>query len=291
MPDAEVECGERTKANVGPSTRIYGGSSVNRGQWPWVVSIQEHVNDSFGYYHYCGGSIVDKQWVMTAARCVSAPYSGNPETILIKAGVTNAHTDSNNYTQELGVAKIIIHNEYNPITHQNDIALLKLRTPAEINDHVKPVCLPTTADEQHHLEYCHFTGFGLQENGTYGILQEAVGEVILTHICNYAQWLNLQVTPEMFCAGSMDAKVSACEGDHGSPFQCRTPLDKRFYAYGIRSFGIGCGQKQQPSVYTRVSHYYYWVNDIIGVDTSPSTAPTDPLILSLFVLTAACVLT
>ncbi|XP_069974237.1 ovochymase-2-like [Penaeus vannamei] len=53
-------CGQVNRAN-----RIVGGEETEVNEYPWMVSLV----DGSGYYHFCGGSIISSQWVVTAAHC------------------------------------------------------------------------------------------------------------------------------------------------------------------------------------------------------------------------------
>lgn len=52
------DCGLRAM-----SGRIVGGAQTSETKWPWQVSLH------FGSTHICGGTLIDAQWVLTAAHC------------------------------------------------------------------------------------------------------------------------------------------------------------------------------------------------------------------------------
>ena len=64
-----VFCGSRPSAG----SLIVGGSVARVNSWPWQVML---IRTSGGQL-FCGGSLVDPYWVVTAAHCVSgeSPYS------------------------------------------------------------------------------------------------------------------------------------------------------------------------------------------------------------------------
>ena len=69
------ECGISSVHNFG--NRIVGGREALRGEFPWMVSIQMWDFDDYGgsWYHHCGGSILNKQWVLTAAHCLKELFT------------------------------------------------------------------------------------------------------------------------------------------------------------------------------------------------------------------------
>ncbi|KAM9522832.1 elastase-1-like [Salvelinus alpinus] len=52
----------------GPEQRLVGGEVAQPNSWPWQISLQYKSGSS--YYHTCGGTLIKRGWVMTAAHCV-----------------------------------------------------------------------------------------------------------------------------------------------------------------------------------------------------------------------------
>lgn len=68
----------------------------------------------------------------------------------------------------------------------------------------------------------------------------------------------------MLCAGDTRTGGNqdvhdACQGDSGGPLVCM--IDKRMTLLGIISWGLGCGQKDVPGIYTKVTNYLDWIQD------------------------------
>ena len=127
--NTSASCGCSTNPAV--VTRIVGGEAANSSTWGWAVSL------SIANRSICGGSIISDSWVITAAHCVSGYISSQ---VIVYAGSTLGWTG----TQIRVVGNIIMHPNYNSTTDVNDIALLQLQSPFNMNDpSLSLVCLPS----------------------------------------------------------------------------------------------------------------------------------------------------
>lgn len=119
------------------STRIIGGKRVSPNEIPYLVSIQS------GGSHICGGSILNENFVITAAQCVN-----EPEDLSVVAGEHNLEDDSGN-EQKRGVEEVIVNEYYFRKSSgfgPHDIALLRVDEPFELNDRVAAINLPAKKD-------------------------------------------------------------------------------------------------------------------------------------------------
>ncbi|MCJ8748874.1 hypothetical protein PDJAM_G00169640 [Pangasius djambal] len=240
------------------SSRIIGGNVAAPGQWPWQVSL--HFKGS----HVCGGSVVSQDFIVSAAHCFpSNPASWQlPVNWRVYLGVESQYM----LPPPHYVAHIIIHELYNPNTHDNDIALLKLTKPINFNGTVQPVCLPTydqvvSADTQ-----CWTTGFGITQEGEAlgsSQLMEVAVDIIDRPLCDNA-YKGL-ITNDMLCAGDMNGGRDACQGDSGGPLVCQEG-DGRWYLYGVTSWGSGCGRMNSPGVYSNVHSLLSWIHSNMEQD-------------------------
>uniref|UniRef100_A0A3Q3GCR8 Transmembrane serine protease 5 n=1 Tax=Labrus bergylta TaxID=56723 RepID=A0A3Q3GCR8_9LABR len=216
--------------------RIIGGVEATLGRWPWQVSLY------YSNRHTCGGSIITSQWVVTAAHCVHK--------------------------------KIIFNKNYNHRSHDNDIALIKLQTPLNFSDTIRPVCLPQYDSDLPGGTQCWISGWGYtQPEGVLcfylsvhspDTLKEAPVPIISTKKCNSSCMYNGEITPRMLCAGYLEGKVDACQGDSGGPLVCQD--ENVWRLVGVVSWGTGCAEPNHPGVYTKVAEFLGWIYDMIEVN-------------------------
>ncbi|XP_065776497.1 chymotrypsinogen A isoform X2 [Muntiacus reevesi] len=130
-------------------SRIVNGEEAVPGSWPWQVSLQDKTG-----FHFCGGSLINENWVVTAAHC------GVTTSDVVVAGEFDQGSSSESI-QKLKIAKVFKNSNYNSLTINNDITLLKLSTAASFSQTVSAVCLPSSSDSFAAGTMCATTGWGL----------------------------------------------------------------------------------------------------------------------------------
>ncbi|XP_030327457.1 trypsin I-P1-like [Strigops habroptila] len=222
--------------------KIVGGYTCKENSVPFQVSL------NIGY-HFCGGSLITSQWVVSAAHC----YQSSMQVLLGKHNL--ALTESTQ--QVIKASKIIRHSRFNSATLDNDIMLIKLSTPAQLNDAVQTVSLPTSCVSEGTT--CVISGWGnlLSTSTLYpDTLQCLDAPVLSSKDCSRAY--PGQITSNMICVGYLEGGKDSCQGDSGGPVACNGQLQ------GIVSWGIGCAQRGYPGVYTKVCNYVSWIEDTIA---------------------------
>uniref|UniRef100_A0AAR2II40 chymotrypsin n=1 Tax=Pygocentrus nattereri TaxID=42514 RepID=A0AAR2II40_PYGNA len=213
--------------------RIVNGEEAVPHSWPWQVSLQ----DIFGW-HFCGGSLINENWVVTAAHC-----GKTVEKI-----------------QTLKVSMVFTHPEWNSKTINNDIALIKLASPASIESSVSPVCLAETNDVFAPGLKCVTTGWGVTPLLTPDKLQQVALPLLSNEDCkNY--W-GSNISDVMICAGA--AGASSCMGDSGGPLVCQK--GNVWTLVGIVSWGSSTCSTTVPAVYARVTELRAWVDGILAAN-------------------------
>ncbi|KAG5277729.1 hypothetical protein AALO_G00090750 [Alosa alosa] len=118
------------------NTRIVGGQDAPAGNWPWQASLHFVLSGVLSSL-LCGGSLINDQWVLSAASCFSSVSSSDLEMYL---GRQNQEGSNPNEVKRT-VSRIITHPSFNPVTRDNDIALLRLSAPVTFTNFISPVCL------------------------------------------------------------------------------------------------------------------------------------------------------
>ncbi|XP_026536822.1 transmembrane protease serine 13-like [Notechis scutatus] len=244
-PSAVLEnCGQRI------SGRIVGGTEASASKWPWQVSLQ------YGSAHICGGTIIDAQWVLTAAHC----FFMNSVKILDEWKVYAGVSDLKQTREGILVSEVIINANYSDDHDDYDIALMKLAQPLVLSAQVRPACLPMSGQRFLPGRGCFITGFGKiseNEENTSPKLREAEVKIIDYRLCNSRNVYEGFLTPRMMCAGFLQGGKDSCQGDSGGPLVCQD--SNRWYLAGVTSWGTGCGQRNKPGVYSQVSKFLGWI--------------------------------
>ncbi|XP_061576321.1 transmembrane protease serine 13a [Cololabis saira] len=239
-----LDCGKQQS-----TSRIIGGSVAKIGQWPWQLSL--HYKGS----HVCGGVMIAPDFVLSAAHCFPSTAL-SPDNWKVYGGAVSL----DQLPQPYLVKKIILNENYSSRTNDQDIALLKLTQPVTFNDKVQPACLPALAKEFPHGTHCWTSGFGTTEASSGVVskdLMEVTVDIIDTRVCNSRWVYGGAVTRNMLCAGKLEGGKDSCQGDSGGPLVCQG--ESSWYVTGITSWGAGCGKKNKPGVYTKVSSLLPWI--------------------------------
>ncbi|XP_051511367.1 serine protease [Myxocyprinus asiaticus] len=231
--------------------RIVNGEEAVPHSWPWQVSLQDFIG-----WHFCGGSLINEYWVVTAAHC---NVRTSHRVILGEHNKGSSNTQED--TQTMKVEKVFTHPQWNPNTINNDISLIKLASPATLKAQVSPVCLAETSDVFAPGMICATSGWGVTRYNallTPDKLQQTALPLLSNENCkNY--W-GSNISDIMICAGA--AGASSCMGDSGGPLVCQ--INDVWTLVGIVSWGSSRCDTNMPGVYARVTELRDWVDQILA---------------------------
>ncbi|XP_018394859.1 PREDICTED: trypsin-1-like [Cyphomyrmex costatus] len=227
--------------------RIVNGKDAKAGEIPHQVSLQ-YKDSSF---HFCGGSILNNNYVITAAHCAVAIES--PSSVKVIVGTLNLiHPKS-----EHNVVKIIVHEEYDSLNSWiNDIALLQVETPFVISTTVGHVPLPPKGYEIKTNDIAIVSGWGrLWQGGPTTVKLQRVNIFIADRA--YCRYMYNQISYNIYatqvCAYDASIEKGSCHGDSGGPLTIEGKL------IGLVSWANGCASTTYPTVYTSVVAYLDWI--------------------------------
>ncbi|CAJ1067547.1 plasminogen activator%2C urokinase a [Xyrichtys novacula] len=254
--DTEETCGEKSERRL---YKIVGGSFTPIDSHPWVAALF-HQRSGF----LCGGSLIAPCWVVTAAHCFSDGNRTNIRRLSVYLGKSAINETDSNKEQRFTVEKLILHQNFNESTFDNDIALLKIKSRnggcAVRTSSARTVCLPPLHTQLPAGIQCSIAGFGREKFLAWHYsqyLKQAEVNLISRNECRRKSYYGDLITKNMFCAGSPDWSMDACNGDSGGPLVCEAA--GRMFLFGVVSWGDNCAKENKPGVYTQVSNYNKWI--------------------------------
>ncbi|NXF36779.1 CTRL protease, partial [Nyctibius bracteatus] len=230
--------------------RIINGQNAVSGSWPWQVSLQTRTGS-----HFCGGSLINENWVVTAAHCEFNTYS---HVVVLGQYDRSSKAES---VQVKTVSKAVTNPSWNPTTLNNDITLLKLSSPAQLGPRVSPICLPPANLALSTNLRCVTTGWGRTNTNSQALavrLQQVTLPLISQSQCT--QYWGNRITSSMLCAGG--AGASSCQGDSGGPLVYQN--GNVWTLIGIVSWGTTNCNVRTPAIYTRVSQFRNWIDSVVA---------------------------
>ncbi|XP_052739963.1 transmembrane protease serine 9-like [Bicyclus anynana] len=238
-------CGERNEAS-----RIVGGVETAVNEFPWVARL------TYFNKFYCGGMLINDRYVLTAAHCVKGLM-----WFMIKVTLGEHNRCNKTHRPETRyVVNAVAHN-FTYLTFRDDIAVLKLNERVPISDTIKPVCLPHNDVNQYAGVRAIAVGWGSmgeQRNHSCNLLDVEL-PVLSNAQCRKTKYEPTMIVDDMLCAGYPEVGAKdTCQGDSGGPLSAERG-DKRYELLGVVSWGIGCGRRGYPGVYTRVTKYLNWI--------------------------------
>ena len=288
-PDGDKdECGKA----VVPSN-IIGGEDAKLGELPYNALLGFTLSPPGGKanstYYLCGGSVLNKWYVLTAAHCLFEGGSlVKPSEISLGENEVGPDPDCGfqgclEPVIKRKVDRIISHEDYDPrqADSEHDIALIKVDQPIPLHgnldekSNVIPICLPWRGQDRDLRDRSVLvSGWGRTTNNplisrqdflSYQVSSKNLKKVKLdlmnpSQCSNARQYNNFQPQLQL-CVGSLDGNKDSCNGDSGGPLVTRLGPNEPWYQVGIVSYGLTPCATDIPAVYTKVNQYLDWIKD------------------------------
>ncbi|XP_035790060.1 brachyurin-like [Anopheles albimanus] len=237
-----------------PSRRIVNGEEAVPGQFPYQIALLSTFAAGGGL---CGGTVLTNNYILTAAHCV---VDGNGALATSGTAILGAHdrTIAEPSQQRIAFEQsgVFVHPSYNPTLIRNDIATVRLNSPAVFNERVQPIDLPARSDSR---TFAGLIGTASGFGRTSDALPAASNVVmytrnpVMTNAACQSAWNIILVSDQNVCLDATGGR-SVCNGDSGGPLTVDD--GGRSLEIGIASFvsAQGCASGI-PSVWVRVSFY------------------------------------
>jgi trypsin len=224
---------------------IVGGTEAARGEFAYIVSLQKGFSG-----HFCGGSLIRKNWVLTAAHCVKGGTSG----VKIVTGLYSLNDPSG--SESFSPKRVIIHPDYGRKTSQDsDYALIQLNGSSKFS----PIGLNTSEisvpNDEASAPRVTVAGWGTTTEGGSSlpnVLRKVTLPLVSETVCAVAY--PGEITDRMLCAGLRSGGKDSCQGDSGGP------LVRNGRLVGVVSWGAGCARRGMFGIYSKVNAAASWIS-------------------------------
>jgi len=227
---------ELSKKVAKPEFKIVNGLPASPGEFPFVASLK--IKNINRYMHFCGGAAISTSHILTAAHCVAAVRT---RSLYVSVGDHNV-SKKDKYERVIKAEKIIIHKDFDASNFENDIAIIKLKTPFTLHNARQTIQRMADKDmlqnliNENHKPNLTVLGWGsLYEGGPSAKELNFVELPFIDHGICRAAMSPYEVFDGMLCAGDIEkGKIDACQGDSGGPIVYRKDsLQPRTFLFNL----------------------------------------------------------
>ncbi len=240
------------------SPYIIDGSDANQSDWPFIAALVRKNQDAYTG-QFCGGSVIGKRYVLTAAHCVKDIKHNELDVVVGLSNLNNASFEGT----RVAVNKIYVYENYVASSFFGDVAVLELTTELNSNDATSAILADSsTRNGTPNGTTLTVAGWGTTTpelgNATNPVkLQQVDVPLVDQSVCSAVfDSVSANSTSTNFCAGTSNEGFDSCRGDSGGPIV----IKNSGVQLGIVSFGDKhCGKQGTYGVYSNISHHSDWI--------------------------------
>uniref|UniRef100_A0A6B2F212 Peptidase S1 domain-containing protein n=1 Tax=Bothriechis nigroviridis TaxID=88079 RepID=A0A6B2F212_BOTNI len=237
------------------SELIIGGGECNINEHRFLVALYTFTR------FLCGGTLINQEWVLTAAHC-------DRRNIRIKFGMHSKKVLNEDEQTRVPKEKFFCLSSKNYTKWDKDIMLIRLNSPVNNSTHIAPLSLPSNPPIVGSV--CRIMGWGTitSPNVTLPDVPHCANINLFNYTVCHGAHAGLPATSRTLCAGIVQGGIDSCKGDSGGPLICNGQFQ------GIVSWGGDpCAQPHEPGLYTKVFDYTEWIQSIIAGNTTATCPP------------------
>uniref|UniRef100_A0A915PMI1 Peptidase S1 domain-containing protein n=1 Tax=Setaria digitata TaxID=48799 RepID=A0A915PMI1_9BILA len=271
--DLEINCGRTRRQWFSTPYKISAGSAAKLGQFPWAIALT-YVNKE--QYNYCGGSIISKRHILSAAHCVmnyesdqlpciDATSLDDIGEIVVRYGGICLRSDSppchGRLCMTARIRKIAVHKRFidEGCIHGYDFAVLELENDLMFDTTTSAICLPNSNFDPSAAENLFDYGFGEDENGEK-MSRLNYGSAKIISVGKYRDFIR---AGPVYKTKNQTIHHGICTGDSGAGLQ---GFNKhRVYLLGIHSFGPKICHDGSPFTVTDIRPYAQLICYLTGI--------------------------
>lgn len=239
---------------------VVGGRIAKDGRWPFMVALMDKQTSSNRDAQWCGGSLISKRDVLTAAHCAFADDAGKLQVLV-------GTQDLGSGGRRIDVVRVTQHPSYGTAGADSDVSVLRL---AQEVDDIEPVAIMSTLAEEKKYAPVDGMSWGMGWGETEAKphaprrLHEVKLPIVDRAVCNGPDAYDGEIDRTMVCAGYQQGGKDTCQGDSGGPLIVKDANQKWALQVGVVSWGNGCAEPSYYGVYSRLATLGAWVKEQIA---------------------------